>query len=245
MRSPIWSYILRSSATTTGSRLAMVPATSMARGRRSWWVVTSVTRPHASAVWASTKSPVRLIRRARSTPMRAGSLMVMPPPGMTPTRPWVSANEARSDAMRKSQPRASSRPPVTAGPLMAPTIGVAWPGSMPSRRTSPSQRLARVSASSVPRLRRSNPALNAGSAPVRTMAWIAGSWSSTSTASPRSTTSSAERALRFSGRFRVMTATGPRTSVTTSSLLIDVPPVLAAPAKGRTGAMVMHRSWCR
>ena len=41
-----------------------------------------------------------------------------PLPGNIPTRAWVSANTARSDAIRKSQPRASSRPPVNAGPLI-------------------------------------------------------------------------------------------------------------------------------
>ena len=48
----------------------------------------------------------------------------MPPPGRMPTRAWVSANTARSDAMRKSQPSAISRPPVNVAPLIAPTIGV-------------------------------------------------------------------------------------------------------------------------
>ena len=48
----------------------------------------------------------------------------MPPPGRMPTRAWVSANTARSEAMRKSQPSAISRPPVNTAPLIAPTIGV-------------------------------------------------------------------------------------------------------------------------
>ena len=57
----------------------------------------------------------------------------MPPPGMTPTRAWVSAKRARSDAMRKSQHMASSSPPVTVAPLMAPMTGVSWGGIMPKR----------------------------------------------------------------------------------------------------------------
>ena len=57
----------------------------------------------------------------------------MPPPGMTPTRACVSAKRARSDAMRKSQHMASSRPPVTVGPLMAPMTGVSCGGIMPER----------------------------------------------------------------------------------------------------------------
>ena len=47
-----------------------------------------------------------------------------PAPGMAPTRAWVSAKRARSEAIRKSQDRQSSRPPVTAGPLTAPITGV-------------------------------------------------------------------------------------------------------------------------
>ena len=39
-------------------------------------------------------------------------------------RAWVSAKRARSEATRKSQLRASSKPPVTATPLMAPMIGL-------------------------------------------------------------------------------------------------------------------------
>ena len=57
--------------------------------------------------------------------------MVIPPAGMTPTLAWVSAKVARSEAIRKSQPRASSNPPVTAGPLTAPITGVVVRGMRP------------------------------------------------------------------------------------------------------------------
>ena len=43
-----------------------------------------------------------------------------PQPGMIPTRAWVSANRARSDAIRKSHASAISNPPVTATPFTAP-----------------------------------------------------------------------------------------------------------------------------
>ena len=39
----------------------------------------------------------------------SGSRAVIPPPGRMPTRAWVSANTARSEATRKSQPRAMTR----------------------------------------------------------------------------------------------------------------------------------------
>src|SRR6202008_3322913 len=47
---------------------------------------------------------------------------VMPPPGRMPTRAWVSAKTARSDATRKSQPSAISSPPVNTAPLIAAMI---------------------------------------------------------------------------------------------------------------------------
>ena len=41
-----------------GSDSAIVPASASARGSSSSWGTTSLTRPHAHAVAASTKSPV-------------------------------------------------------------------------------------------------------------------------------------------------------------------------------------------
>ena len=79
---------------------------------------TSVTRPMRSARPASTTSPVIDSRRAIAGPTTCGSRAVMPPPGRMPTRAWVSANTARSEAMRKSQPSAISRPPVNVAPLI-------------------------------------------------------------------------------------------------------------------------------
>ena len=55
-----------------------------------------------------------------------------PQPGMMPTRAWVSAKRARSDATRKSQASASSKPPVMATPLMAPITGVSMSGNGPA-----------------------------------------------------------------------------------------------------------------
>ena len=53
-----------------------------------------------------------------------GEQHVRPQSGMIPTRAWVSANAARSDATRKSHRSASSNPPVTATPLIAPMTGL-------------------------------------------------------------------------------------------------------------------------
>ena len=100
-------------------------------------------------------------------PMSSGSRMLIPPPGTTPTRAWVSAKRARSDAMRKSHDMANSSPPVTAAPLIAPMTGVLWTGMRPKWAPVPVCSRSVTECSSAERDRRSNPAEKAGSAPVR------------------------------------------------------------------------------
>ena len=85
---------------------------------------TSLTRPQSSAVLASRNAPDKLSCLARRIPITSGSITVRPQPGSRPTRACVSAKRARSDAMRKSQASAISKPPVTAAPLMAPITGL-------------------------------------------------------------------------------------------------------------------------
>ena len=80
---------------------------------------------------------MKLICFARATPMRCASSTVRPQPGMTPTRACVSAKRARSEAMRKSQFSATSKPPVTATPLTAPISGLACGGSAPRNVLAP------------------------------------------------------------------------------------------------------------
>ena len=80
--------------------------------------------PTGALMAASTTSLVIDSRRAIAAPTTRGSRAVIPPPGRIPTRAWVSANTARSEATRKSQPKSISRPPVNTAPLTAPTIGV-------------------------------------------------------------------------------------------------------------------------
>ncbi len=74
---------------------------------------------------------MKLISRARRTPIACGSSTVSPQPGITPTRVCVSPKRARSDATRKSQLSASSNPPVIAGPLTAPITGFSIGGNGP------------------------------------------------------------------------------------------------------------------
>ena len=195
---------------------AMVAAISRAWASRESWATTSTTRPQSRAVSASMKSPVKLIRRARSIPMSWGRRMVSPPPGITPTRAWVSAKRARSDAMRKSQDRASSRPPVTVGPLIAPMTGVRWVASMPKCVTGLRMRSCWSTRRSVDSDFRSTPAQNAGSVPVSTMHPTSPRPSRSVTAASSSLCSSADSALRASGRFNVTVATRSSTSTSTS-----------------------------
>ena len=56
-------------------------------------------------------------------PTACGSRAVIPPPGITPTRAWVSANCAVSAAIMMSHASASSNPPVTANPFTAAITG--------------------------------------------------------------------------------------------------------------------------
>ena len=79
-------------------------ASSTARSSSRPCPTTSVTNPIRSARPASMTSPVIDSRRAMAAPTRWGSRAVMPPPGRMPTRAWVSANTARSEATRKSHP---------------------------------------------------------------------------------------------------------------------------------------------
>jgi len=119
--------------------------------------------PGPQRVLGDRKSPVKLICRATRAPTAAGSSTDAPQPGTRPTRACVSAKAARSEAISRSQCRASSSPPVIATPFTAPINGVdsgaqGYPGGTPSGLR-PRSRLAPVLPSSL----RSSPAQNAGS----------------------------------------------------------------------------------
>ena len=152
---------------------------------------------------------------ARRTPTASGSRTVRPQPGMIPTRAWVSAKRARSEATRKSHASASSKPPVMATPLIAPITGrghrrerarAAGVSARPSLGSAPvSLRAASPPAASS---LRSSPAQNAGSAPVRTMAATSSRASSSRSVVGIALRSSRFSALRASGRLSVTVATG-------------------------------------
>ena len=114
-----------------------------------------------------------LMRRAIPTPTFCGSRTESPHVGRSPTRAWVSANRACSDAIRMSQYKAISSPPVTAAPLIAPITGFDIGGH-----------LGEMSGSSVvsPSSLRSSPAQNTGSAPVMMTTSTASSFSASRSA---------------------------------------------------------------
>src|ERR1700722_3207346 len=141
---------------------------------------------------------------------------------MIPTRAWVSANRARSDATRNVHWSAISNPPVAATPLMAPMTGfsitgrkrnrplVSRPGPCPSGRASTEGGASPVSSL------RSTPAEKAGSEPVRITASTSGSLPAVPIASHNAYMSARFSALRASGRFRVSVAIRSSTSTITS-----------------------------
>ena len=142
----------------------------------------------------------------------------MPPPGRMPTRTCVSANTARSDAMRKSQPSAISMPPVNVAPLIAPTIGVRIFATaamqLCDRNSSKYLRPSRWASL------RSTPAQNAGSAPVSTTARTDSSASASVKAVYAALIRSRLNAFREAGRFSVSTRTGPWSTMSTRGSVV-------------------------
>ena len=142
----------------------------------------------------------------------------MPPPGRMPTRACVSANTARSEAMRKSQPSAISRPPVNVAPLIAPMIGVRILATaamaLCDRNSSKYLRASRCASL------RSTPAQKAGSTPVSTTARTDSSASASVNAVYAALIRSRLNAFREAGRFSVSTRAGPWLAVITRGSVI-------------------------
>jgi hypothetical protein len=107
----------------SGEALSMSAASAEAAASNRSGSTTRFTRPQLSAWRADRKFPVSESSLARLTPISRGSLCDNPQPGRTPTRAWVSAKRAVSEAINRSHASASSKPPVTAAPLIAPITG--------------------------------------------------------------------------------------------------------------------------
>src|SRR3984957_13567001 len=138
------------------------------------------------------------MRRATPIPTFCGNRTLSPHVGSRPTRAWVSANRACSDAIRMSQYSVSSSPPVTAAPLIAPITGLVnggQRGEMSGRADCPPSSL------------RSSPAQNTGSVPVRMTTSTASSVSASARAAKNWSRSAADNALRDCGGFKVRVRT--------------------------------------
>ncbi len=208
-------YVARTLRTPGRSFDAMSAPSRRQKGSSSSCATTWFTSPHSSAVRASTKLPVTLISLARRWPTASARSTVSPQPGMMPTRAWVSAKRARSDATRKSHVSATSKPPVTAAPLTAPMTGFVVSGN--GRMSSSSPATMCFTSESLPSDLRSTPAQNAGSAPVSTMASTSSRASHAAIASGSAAVNAGSSALRAAGRLRVTTATRSATSTRITS----------------------------
>ena len=143
--SPISVSIARSirrlaSRTATGPRWAI--SSPMAVARATAWpaATTSLTRPMRSASAAVSTLPVRISSLARAGPTIRGSRCVPPAPGVTASRTSGSPILARSEATRRSQHRAISRPPPRALPSIAAMVGIGRAASRAPTRDSSSCR---------------------------------------------------------------------------------------------------------
>ena len=130
-----------------------------------------------SASSASTKFPVIDISRALRVPTARGNNAVSPQVATTPSRAWVSAKRARSDATTNDDESAISSPPDTHAPFTAAITGVvmarsALPGLIANCASNAFHGLA-VSPDAISL--KSTPALNTGSTAVSTTERMPGS----------------------------------------------------------------------
>ena len=135
-----------------------------------------------------------------------------------PTRACVSANTARSEATRKSQPSAISSPPVNVAPLIAPMIGVRIlaTAAMQLCDRNSSKYLSPSRCASL----RSTPAQNAGSAPVSTTARTDSSASASVSARVRRPDQVAAQRIPGVGPVQRQHPTAPWSAVSTSGSVV-------------------------
>lgn len=162
------------------------------------------TRPMANASRPSTRRPVNIKRFAALMPTRSGSRTVIPHTGTRPHFPWVSAICADSAATKRSQPNASSRPPVKQCPWIMAMVG--W-GRCSRASTVSDSKLADGPRSPRAMASRSFPAQNDRPAPLSNTQPTVRSPAMSDRWSRNSTNESGVSALSLSGRLRVSVAT--------------------------------------
>jgi hypothetical protein len=146
-----------------------------------------------------------------------------PQPDARPTRAWVSAKRASVLASNTSQASASSKPPVTAAPLMAPITGFFRCSITPTGSPRELTVVLPMSVPPAPSSFRSRPAQNARPAPVRMITRTAGSSPHRCKVLASVSSSSRDSAFIACGRFNVTTATpSPDTSCSTTGSLMSI-----------------------
>src|SRR6266540_1595222 len=171
---------------------------------------TRFANPRLSASQASTNFPVSTSSIALNFPSVRVSRWVPPAPGIRPTLISGWPKRAVSDATMMSHCIASSQPPPSANPLTAAMSGfeIALIRSHSATRLLVSIEIGVWTENSL----RSAPAANTFGPPVRTIARMLSSRSSSSSAATSSSISGPLRALSCFGRLSVMTPTGPSRS---------------------------------
>ena len=188
----------------------------------------------ASASWAPTVRPVRIMSSARALPTRRDRRWVPPLPGMRPRLISPKAKLARSPAKTMSQSNASSTPPPIARPLTAAMMGLSK-AAMPSPCSQRKRFISAIgtSALAAANSRRSMPAEKAFSPPpVSTAAPTSASRRKASSAVRRSARIWMLIAFMACGRLRVSTATRPCrvTRMVSSDAVMGCAPVVGRPS---------------
>ena len=193
---------------TNGAKVARWSAMRRASAKSSAFSTIRVMSPIDMARCASIGSPISIISIAQPRPTMRGRRAVAPPPGMMPSLPSGVANRDVGVAIRKSQPRATSRPPPMQIPSMAAMVGFGVRSSCSAKPWTMGSNALRKSRSMTSE--RSEPEAKARPpAPVTVMTFTASSAAATATACCNSRNVSREIALCFSGRLMVTSAMGP------------------------------------
>ena len=108
---------------TNGAKLARCSAMRVASAMRSSEATKRVTKPICKALSAPIGSPISNISMPQPRPTMRGKRAVAPPPGIMPSLPSGVANLDFGVAIRRSHPRATSKPPPIQMPSIAAIVG--------------------------------------------------------------------------------------------------------------------------
>ena len=115
--------VSRIESKASGADAAISVANACAAPRSSSAATRRSARPMRWASSPRTSAAVNMSSSARCCPTTAGSVTEMPNPWWNPSRAKLQLNRVSGLATRKSAESASPRPPPTAAPCTAATIG--------------------------------------------------------------------------------------------------------------------------